>query len=90
MMMILLDTPLHEGDDDDMKHTPGYLMAFLTVHVTSQEINEALKKQLLQEGMIEPSEGYGYFCTTAKGVAFVEMLRDVPLPVQKWVDPRGQ
>jgi hypothetical protein len=42
--------------------------------------------QLVAWGMIEPVEGV-YYCTTAKGIAYIEYVLALPLPKQCWVMP---
>ncbi len=44
-------------------------------------------KELLAHKLIEPANDKSGYASTARGDAFVEILCNTPLPVQKWVAP---
>ena len=82
-----------------MKHTPikigimlkCYYLPNRYKHVVQavSSAHHASLNDLIQEGLIEEF-GDGSLKVTARGVAWVHMLRDTPLPKLKecWVDPR--
>lgn len=71
-----------------MTKAPYYMIAVLQAYAMAEpDLNESVTAELVRDGMIE--KGYGdRWTATAKGQAYVRLLSEVPLPEQKWVDPR--
>ena len=71
-----------------MSKEPYYIRAVLDIYALSNPEcvkNNAIIKELHDDGLIE-QRGSDWF-TTPKGTAYVEALKRVPLPVQKWAQP---
>jgi hypothetical protein len=72
--------------------TPGEIAALMVVHFTPDRtmqngvLDDWTRGRLLNDGLIESSHG-GTMQTTMRGVAMVEALSAVPLPIQRWVMP---
>lgn len=72
-------------------HSPGYLIALMEIHALPHpEINTALLRDLLDDGLITWDVEYLKYQTTAKACAFIDMLSRTPFPIsaQTWIDPR--
>jgi hypothetical protein len=69
---------------------PLCIVTLLNAHSQGIIDHPAAYAALQNSGLVELwPEVEGRVRTTAKGNKFVEMLLDVPLPVQEWIDPRA-
>jgi len=72
-----------------MNRPPYYIRAVIDIHTLPRaEANEIVIEQLQEDGLVEKGLRDGEWKTTARGSAYVELLCEVPLPEQKWIDPR--
>ena len=70
-----------------MTRAPYYLTALLDAHTLPHpDISDVTLAELIKDGLVE--NPHNIIRTTERGAAYVQMLLDVPLPEQKWVDPR--
>lgn len=68
----------------------AYIMSLLAVHTLPKpEVNAHVMEELQRDGMVENNGGDSVWRTSERGQAYAELLKAVPLPVQKWCDPRG-
>lgn len=68
---------------------PLCIITLMTAHGEGRIHHGAAYKALEKSGLVQPwPDKDGYVQTTDKGRVFIEMILAVPLPVQKWVDPR--
>ena len=68
---------------------PLTIEALMVAHGQGRVSHEVAYRALEASGLVEDWPGKpGYVITTERGRKFVEMLEEVPLPIQKWVDPR--
>jgi hypothetical protein len=73
-----------------MTRAPYYIRALLDIHcVAFPDVSNAVLGELQNDGLIEQMHT-GHWKTTSRGKAYTDMLCDVPLPVQKWLDPRAK
>jgi hypothetical protein len=79
-------------------HTPNDIDVLLWYHTRTVDherlhapaVIEAANK-FLDAGIFEASNSSSRsYCMTAKGVAFIEMLLNTPLPEMRWIDPRDE
>lgn len=67
--------------------TPALIRQLLDLYTLSDpEINQTCINELLAEHLIR-NGSHGYECTQ-RGNKMMELLQDVPLPIQIWTDPR--
>jgi hypothetical protein len=60
-------------------------------NLTTHEPQKEIRNWMLAEGVIEPFEPTGsepVYQATERGQAWLRMITETPIPVQKWVDPR--
>jgi predicted transcriptional regulator len=77
--------------------SPLQIKLLLKIHTTQtlkpndipSEIHRNELKYFITNGLVEKVEGINHtYALTDKGVAFIEMLLNTPLPELKWIDPR--
>jgi hypothetical protein len=70
-----------------MSIAPYYIRAIIDAHtIPKPDISSTTLEELERDGMIQKTSA-GNWITTAKGRAYVEALMEVPMPIQKWVQP---
>jgi hypothetical protein len=67
--------------------SPAYIRALLDVHTLPQpDVSLSLLSELANDELIERVSAS--WRTTKRGEAYAILLAEVPLPEQRWVDPR--
>jgi len=68
---------------------PLTIECLMVAHGQGRILHERAYRALENSGLVQDWPGKpGYVITTPRRRKFVEMLEAVPLPVQRWVDPR--
>lgn len=72
---------------------PGFIRLLLWYHSTTTPLEPTgntreWTDQMFAEGLIIAAEEPGTFTTSAKGMAYVDLICSTPYPVQRWLDPR--
>ena len=66
---------------------PGYINQLIQIYsLPNPELNDYFVDHLCLDGLVDRTT----MMVTPKGGAYLQMLCAVPLPIQKWVDPRSE
>lgn len=77
-----------ENQEAEPMKTLTAIELLLRIHWSPEriDVSEAPLKWLLHNSLVE-SDGRDWYVTTERGAVYVEAIRQLPLPEQKWVMP---